>query len=466
MAKIIRTLAIIFSLSLMLVASSSYLDKVYSYDKKIEQADQSEMFRIFHSLQSIYIKSIINNDVTLKVATLKRLIKCSNILKLNAKNYENELSTLQANNKINPPIYKKQKTTVMHSAKATKDLPKLIDVSVNDYDVSLRFNKDITYDDVKTFGLVSKNKYKSVFDFNAIFATSSKIKTPKSLKDIRIARYNKNTVRLVLVSNKSINSKLNIDSSTIIINFKKHINKPTRIVNKFTNFSTFNPRNKIIVLDPGHGGKDSGAIGYKGRYEKRAVLRIALKCYKELKKRGYRVYMTRDKDYFVKLRNRTNFANNKHADLFISIHANAAPRKSQYLSSKGLETFFLSPARSNRSKRVAALENKADLEDMDYYSKNTFLNLINREKIVQANKMALDVQQGILRSVRQKYDIIDGGVRKAPFWVLVGAQMPAILIETGYITNPTEGTRLFNFHYEDLMAKGIANGVDSYFMKN
>lgn len=463
MAKIIRILAIVFSLSLMLIASSSYLSKVYSYDTKMEQADEGEMFRIFHSLQNIYIKSIINNDKVLKVETLKRLIKCSNILKINPKNYENELSTLQAHQKINPQIYAKDKPNYPH---AVKELPRLTNISINDYAISLKFNKNMTYDDVKTFALVSKKKYKNVFDFSAILAASKNIKTPKSLKDIRIASFNKNTVRLVLVSDKLRKYKLNLNSSKITIDFNNKTVKQKVPVDKVANFLTFNPRNKIIVLDPGHGGKDSGAIGYKNRYEKTAVLRIALKCYSELKKRGYQVYMTRNKDYFVKLRSRTTFANNKHADLFISVHANAAPRKSKYLSSKGLETFFLSPARSDRSKHVAALENSADMEDMDYYSKNTFLNLINREKIVQANKMALDVQQGILRSVREKFDIIDGGVRKAPFWVLVGAQMPAILIETGYITNPTEGTRLFNFQYETLMAKGIADGVDSYFLKN
>jgi len=475
MAKIARTLAILFSISVMLFASSPYLRQVYSYDKKIELANKNEMFRIFHSLQNIYIKSIINNDNTLKKETLKRLIKSSKILKLNPKNYENELRTLGLSDKIKPIKYTPPKPPVTHKKQTPiyGGLPRLQRVSIGNYNLTLHFNKKITKSAINTFAINGKHEYKKVFDFHAALSILGKLKTPRGLKEMRIAWFNKNTVRMVFVSDRAIRYRFSIQPSKILISYtspvatnKKTTKKTTKKVIEKTNFLTFNPKNKIIVLDPGHGGKDSGAIGYKGRYEKKAVLSIALKCYKELTKRGYRVYMTRKSDHFVTLRNRTNFANRKNADLFISIHANAAPKKRKYLISKGLETYFLSPARSARSKRVAAVENKANLKDMDYYSKNTFLNLINRVKIVQANKMAIDVQQGILRSVRAEYNIIDGGVRKAPFWVLVGAQMPAILIETGFITNPTEGRRLFNLQYESLMAKGIAEGVDSYFLKN
>ncbi|HIP43807.1 MAG TPA: N-acetylmuramoyl-L-alanine amidase, partial [Sulfurospirillum arcachonense] len=164
-----------------------------------------------------------------------------------------------------------------------------------------------------------------------------------------------------------------------------------------------------------------------------------------------------------KLRNRTKYANRKGADLFLSIHANASNKKSL----QGVETFFLSPARSKRSKNVAALENQSDIQEMNYFSKQTFLNVFNREKIISANKLALDVQQGMLNRLKAKYGgIRDGGVREAPFWVLVGAQMPAILIETGYISNKTERKRIFNSHYQDLMSKGIADGIDSYFTKS
>jgi N-acetylmuramoyl-L-alanine amidase len=134
---------------------------------------------------------------------------------------------------------------------------------------------------------------------------------------------------------------------------------------------------------------------------------------------------------------------------------------------KGIETFFLSPAKSERAKRIAALENRADISSMGYYSKLTFLNFLNREKIIASNKLAIDVQKGILFNLRKYFkDVQDGGVREGPFWVLVGAQMPSILVEVGYITNPTEAKRLFNPFYQKLIAKGIADGIDNYFLYN
>jgi len=105
--------------------------------------------------------------------------------------------------------------------------------------------------------------------------------------------------------------------------------------------------------------------------------------------------------------------------------------------------------------------------NLDKYSKNTLLSFLNRTKIVQSNKLAIDIQSGLLSSVKKKYDkIVDGGVREAPFWVLVGAQMPAVLIEVGYITNPTEAERLFNPFYQKALALGIRNGINNYFAKN
>ncbi len=225
-------------------------------------------------------------------------------------------------------------------------------------------------------------------------------------------------------------------------------------------------RSRTIVIDAGHGGKDAGAIGYKGRMEKHLVLDVALELGKMLKQRGHKVYYTRTKDEFINLRDRTKVANDKNADLFISLHANAAPNEAKKLSMKGLETFFLSPDRSERSKNVAALENQSDIEEMDFYSKETFLNVLNREKIVLSNKAAIDVQSHMLKNVRKKYDVDDGGVREAPFWVLVGALMPSVLVELGYITNPDESDKMFNPHYQKLLVEGMSDGVERYFSNN
>ena len=222
-------------------------------------------------------------------------------------------------------------------------------------------------------------------------------------------------------------------------------------------------KGKVIVLDAGHGGDDPGAINGSLK-EKNIVLSIAQKAGKELQGRGYKVYYTRSKDKFINLRDRMKYANDKAADLFISIHANAAPNKTKAATMHGIETFFLSPARSERSKNAAALENKSDIKEMNFFSKQTFLNFLNREKIIASNKLAIDVQREVLaraKSVSSKAS--DGGVREAPFWVLVGALMPAVLLEVGYITHPGEGELINNSKYQDALAKGLANGIDVYF---
>jgi N-acetylmuramoyl-L-alanine amidase len=227
-------------------------------------------------------------------------------------------------------------------------------------------------------------------------------------------------------------------------------------------------RKKLIIIDPGHGGKDSGAIGINSRQEKDLVFTVSLILKELLERKGYKAILTRDGDYFIELQERTRFANHKGADLFVSVHANAVDlRHSDPSKAKGVETFFLSPARSERAKRSAEKENGYGVGTMDGLSKEAFLNLLNRDKIVASNKFAIDIQKYMLANLRSKYkNTVDGGVREAPFWVLVGAQMPAVLVELGYITNPEEAEYFEDAMYRALLAKGIAEGVDSYFENN
>ena len=182
--------------------------------------------------------------------------------------------------------------------------------------------------------------------------------------------------------------------------------------------------------------------------------------------RGYKVYMTRDNDTFIELKERTAMANRKDADLFISIHANAVSSSSADKAC-GIETYFLSPSRSSRATRVAAMENSTDISEMSNYGKSTFLSFTTNLNRIASNKLAIDVQKGLLGNLRKYHkDVIDAGVREGPFWVLVGAQMPAILVEIGFITNPEESQQLADKTYESDMACGIANGVDRYFINN
>ena len=221
-----------------------------------------------------------------------------------------------------------------------------------------------------------------------------------------------------------------------------------------------------VVIDAGHGGKDNGASCCEIRKEKRVVLSVANKLKSKLKNKGYDVFMTRSTDDFIYLRRRTAFANEKKADIFISVHANASPNLEQAPLFKGIEIYYLSPAQTERAKAAAKKENSVVLEGKDYFTKNAYLSLINREKIVESHKLGLDVSGQMLKNIRGHFGYVaNGGVKPANFWVLVGALMPAILVETGYITHQEEGENLLNGYYQKLLAEGIADGVDQY-LKN
>nr|WP_193565600.1 N-acetylmuramoyl-L-alanine amidase [Helicobacter pylori] len=233
-----------------------------------------------------------------------------------------------------------------------------------------------------------------------------------------------------------------------------------------TFIKTKRKKHKKIVLDAGHGGKDCGAMSANLVCEKDIVLEVVKFLHKELKKRGYSVLLTRDKDVYIDLVGRTELANKKSADLFISVHANSIPKHSTS-NAHGIETYFLSTARSERARKVAEQENKDDVNLMDYFSKSLLLNSLNTQRLIVSNKLAIDVQYGMLQSIRKNYpDVVDGGVREGPFWVLAGALMPSILIEIGYNSHAIESKRIQSKPYQKILAKGIADGIDSFFSKN
>ncbi len=227
--------------------------------------------------------------------------------------------------------------------------------------------------------------------------------------------------------------------------------------------STGGSKHQRIVIDAGHGGHDSGAVG-GSKKEKDLVLQIAKRLKKHLKRKGYTVYMTRESDRFLKLPQRTKIADKKHAKVFVSIHANSVPKKKRN-KIQGVETFFLQNTRDAKSQRIAARENKAVLKGAgSTLSKKVIVDsVLNGPKIVQSNKLAIDVQRRIMTNLHSKYKgVRDGGVRHAPFWVLVGASRPSILVEVGYISHPRERKRLSTSKYQELIAKGIAEGIETY----
>ena len=367
-------------------------------------------------------------------------------------------------------------------------------------EIVLEFNRDLKRGDYKDFTIASSDNFRFVIDFSARQKSQKTRLKDSFVSDVRVSQYNDKTVRIVLSDPKEFNANVEISGNMMILSTAEGLkaaksaraekNKDQKSGRKREREQYSEPqistiddsqgaktasvaagkiykstKGKLIVIDPGHGGSDSGAVG-NGLKEKNVVLATSKKLGALLTKRGYKVLYTRSTDVFINLRSRTAFAAKKNADMFISIHANAAPNASSALKMSGVETFFLSPARSERSKNAAALENRGDLEDMNTFSKQTFLNFLNREKIISSNKLAIDIQSYMLSSVKKSFSSRDGGVREAPFWVLVGATMPAVLVEMGYITHPQEGKNLGKSAYQDRIAQGIANGVDAYFQKN
>ena len=216
---------------------------------------------------------------------------------------------------------------------------------------------------------------------------------------------------------------------------------------------------KRIVIDPGHGGKDPGCNARGGVKEKNIVLSIARILKKKIKEEiGCEVFLTRNRDVFLPLERRTAIANMKKADLFISLHINA--HRNRKIS--GLETYFLNMATDERSVMVAARENATSEKNIS--DLQTILNdLMLNTKITESSRLAHNVQEGMVSRVRKKYKLARNlGVKQAPFYVLIGAQMPAVLVETGFLTNRTERKRLLSKKYQESVAEGICAGIKTY----
>ena len=564
MGKISRFLALITLFMSVVFGACDFSE----FDKNFMKVGTKERQRLHNEIKNAYIKSVINDDLECKKASLERLIKANAVFNIDSKALKKELASLsQANaknadennadenntkkstpksqNKDSDQEAKKeaknteqktksitaqtkeqksQKTEAKVEAKVEAKSLRVLEVLSDKNSLKIKLNRNINEDELKNFALSSKDSWRNVYDITGILPSKFPIPQNGISAKIRIAQKDPSTVRIVFEDAKKSQIYAQINEKEITFsknkpaqntqkveqktqpsgsakkvasaektsaskaektaktqntkNDKKIAKKPEPINQKAmkitadiaaasNKLSKKQKASKIIVLDPGHGGDDVGALSQNKKLrEKDIVLNVSKKTASLLKERGYKVLFTRSNDRFIKLRSRTSFANDKGAHLFISIHANAAPNKEKAKSMNGIETFFLSPSRSERSMNAANLENKADTDEMNYFTKVSFLNFLNREKIIASNKLAIDMQAALLKSVRASYKVSDGGVREAPFWVLVGALMPAVLIEIGYISHPDESQKIANSKYQDRLAKGIADGVDEYFAKN
>jgi N-acetylmuramoyl-L-alanine amidase len=429
----------------------------------------------YDTTKRLYLGAIMSNDRAKEVEYLRKLIRYADKLDLNTLKYQKELNRIDTStvikNKVETKSYLKPPVI-----KAEVSKPKIIKQEFSIQSVTQDINS-ITinfYDEIdKSFiDFVEKkenNYHYDEFNINGNFKDARPTKLfIKGVNKITIYQYKKDILRIQLRDTTNLKTIYIIRKKSITIKVLDLDEKSKKNSVQMLPNDMFFPSAKTIVIDAGHGGKDAGAVGSGRNYEKNIVLNVAKYLKKELTKMGFKVYLTRTRDKYVKLNYRTHFANIKNADIFISLHANAVP-KSKAKSVHGVETYFLSPARSARAKRVAALENKGDMDKMGWGSKNSLLTILNQSKITASNKIAIDIQRNMLYKLRDVYGksaIRDGGVREGPFWVLVGAQMPSVLIEVGYISHPKEGRRIKTIKYQKNIANAIALGVKSYFIKN
>ena len=287
-----RKLIFLLFFTILFACNKSSMEKAYSD---------------YYKYQQEYISAILDENKQKEITALKKLIECGEFLNIDVTKYKAKLKKLSQNNKT------KNNNTQTKTKTVKNKYIKII--SYNPIKIKLPTNK------IKTFTIKNKNSYKKVFDIpNAI--VDKFVKKKLNGITLRIAQFNKKTVRIVLSSNKRFKANHQIKNNILIINIinskKTNSNNSKKIVPIIQKPKVYK-KSKIIVIDPGHGGKDPGGVGLNKRYEKIAVLKISKYLKDYLTKKGYTVYLTRDKDIFIPLKKRTHFANLKKADLFISI---------------------------------------------------------------------------------------------------------------------------------------------------
>lgn len=509
-------------------AASNDQSRLDAANAAIESSEEIEQYRGYNECKTIYLRANLDKNKELSKNALECIVKGGKKLGIDVTRYEadqqksvsdtatspsvpkettrnDKISTVFS--QITPAVPEKALTPLSAPVKFTTPEPeklikpepakksdeismtmrhRLVDIQWKDAGLELVFDTPLDPNAIRMSKIIEadKQRFRYIVDIDSGTLSRSHNLEHKNINRIQISQYNAKTARLVFEHNHAITVKPVVKGKTVYIDLNVEIPKPTPplavapqepvvqeppLVAALPPLITVTPKDrskKVIVIDPGHGGKDSGAVG-NGFMEKEIVLQIGNRLSERLRAMGYTVHMTRSNDTFIELKDRTKFANDKEADLFVSIHANSIPKTSDPKGAQGLETYFLSPGRSERAMRVAAIENSEDMGEMGQYGKLSFLDFINKAKIVESNKLAIDLQKGMLGNLRRQFpNVRDNGVREAPFWVLVGAQMPAVLVEVGYISHPEESARIADEKYQKWIVEGLVEGVGRYFINN
>lgn len=215
-----------------------------------------------------------------------------------------------------------------------------------------------------------------------------------------------------------------------------------------------------VVIDPGHGGNDPGAIGRTGLKEKDVVLDIAKRVKEQLNENGVEVVLTRDRDRFIPLEKRSQIANEKDVDFFVSVHANSARIK----GARGFEVYYLSDAVDDNARAVEAAENSfLKFGDSSFQRRNTDLEATIWDLVYTENREeSIELAKYIAKAVDASTSLHNRGIKSARFYVLRGAQMPAVLVEVGFISNPAEEKNLKDPSYRQAVASAVAKGILNY----
>jgi N-acetylmuramoyl-L-alanine amidase len=217
-----------------------------------------------------------------------------------------------------------------------------------------------------------------------------------------------------------------------------------------------------VVIDPGHGGKDPGTVGANGLQEKEVVLDVAKRVQKLLSQREHiEPFLTRSDDHFLSLEERTTFAQRREADVFISIHANSSPRR----DAKGIEVYVLGTASDADADATAARENDEPgraQPDVSALIQSMLGDLSTSRQEEQSLELADTLRRSVIQRVEGRYDLIDLGIKRAPFYVLLNAGVPSILSELAFLSNPDDAARLRRPEFRQLIAEALATGIAKY----
>jgi len=326
--------------------------------------------------------------------------------------------------------------------------------------------------------------YVDIYGAQLAVASKQPVQVDNDLvRQVRIGQYSADVVRVVLdLQNRTAHNAFMVadpyrliidvagerhaagsDNSARRVNEQPATRKRPQTTNKMGAPTAVSNGLRKVVLDPGHGGKDPGALGPGGIAEKEIVLSIAKKLAVKLKtEMGTEVVLTRKDDRFVPLEDRTLLANSQDADLFISLHVNASPNA----DARGIETYYLDNTTDEAAIRLAARENatsRKNISDLQFILSDMMQNMKLEDSITLAHRLQAALVSGMSKFMG---DVKDLGVKKALFHVLVGARMPSVLVEMFFITNKNESRAMADPNYQDAMVDALFEGIQKYAQSN